>query len=170
VNSEPRLEYRKEQPYIAMRTKVSMAEIPVALPPLIPEVLTWLSHRAADPAGAPFFRYLDMDSEHRLLVEVGVPVASALPEDDRIVTGIFPAGRYLVQTHTGPYDGLRAAWAALEDWKQVRGIQEASTEGENGVRWGTRTEFYLTDPVKEMDPAKWRTDLVLLVRGDADAS
>jgi hypothetical protein len=31
--------------------------------------------------------------------------------------------------------------------------------GENGERWGSRLEIYLTDPREESDMSKWETQL-----------
>jgi hypothetical protein len=39
---EPTIERRKEQPYMAIRTKLNMKDVPNILPPLIPEVLQWI--------------------------------------------------------------------------------------------------------------------------------
>lgn len=159
---QPRLEHRDERPYVAIRTNVAMMEIPAVLPPLIPEVYDWLGERHEEPAGPVFFRYLRMDA-NRLDVEVGVPVAAELSGDDRVRPGVFPAGRYAVALHRGPYDRIPASWQALENWKGKLGLVEAGQETREGNMWGTRAEHYLTDPAEVSDPEKWETELIVQV-------
>ena len=53
-------------------------------------------------------------------------------------------------THIGPYDGLEGAWTAIMGW-----IEDHGHEAADLACW----ECYLTDPVAEPDPSRWRTDL-----------
>src|SRR3954465_5203292 len=92
--STPKTEQRSEQHYVAIRAKVGINEIPVVLPPLIPEVKAWLQKNNKTPDGPPFFQYLQMDDHHQLLTEVGFPVKDPVKGDDRIIAGSFPAGLY----------------------------------------------------------------------------
>jgi len=64
------------------------------LPALWKEVFAWLATKGIAPAGAPFIRYLTTDMARKLDLEVGVPVAAAVPGDGRISAGVFPAGPY----------------------------------------------------------------------------
>jgi len=113
------------------------------------------------PAGPPFFRYLVVDMDRQLDVEVGVPVATAMSDDDRISAGVLPSGRYAVLPHTGHPDSLREVTAALLTWAEEHGIVWKTTE--EGKKWGARLEFYLTDPKTEPDMNKWTTELAFLV-------
>ncbi len=91
---EPKLEHRDEQPYVAIRTQVTMRELGTVLPPLLGQVFAWLERKGMAPAGAPFFRYLVVDMDSQLDMEVGVPVATAASGDGRISTGVLPSDRY----------------------------------------------------------------------------
>ena len=82
--------------------------------------------------------------------------------DDRVRSGVLPAGRYVTLRHTGPYDGLIASNAALQDWAKGRGITFGSRDTELGEAWPGRAEHYLTDPSAEPDPAKWQVDVAYL--------
>jgi effector-binding domain-containing protein len=129
----------------------------------IPEILGWLGARGIAPAGPPFFRYHVVDMKRQLLVEVGVPVASAVEDDGDIRAGTLPAGRFAVMTHTGAPDTLMAATAELLDWAQARGLAFDVTRTDEGENWGCRLEFYLTNPAEQPDPSTWQTQLAFLL-------
>src|SRR4051812_45542439 len=105
--SEPKLEQRAAQPYVAIRRQVTMQELGTVLPPLHDDVIRWLKSKGGATAGAPFFRYglMDMD-ENRFDVEVGWPVTGAATGDGNIVAGVLPAGPYGVILNTGPFNEL----------------------------------------------------------------
>jgi RNA polymerase sigma factor (sigma-70 family) len=74
---------------------------------LVGEVIGWLSRQGIEFAGAPFFRYWtigDMDREFDL--EVGVPVASVVSGDERVIAGFIPSGSYATMVHFGHPDRL----------------------------------------------------------------
>ncbi|HUC27735.1 MAG TPA: GyrI-like domain-containing protein [Streptosporangiaceae bacterium] len=126
----------------------------------IPEIFGWLGARGIIPAGPPFFRYHVIDTERQLLVEAGVPVASALDADDGDIRGgTLPAGRFAVMTHTGAPETLMAATAALLEWAETRGLAWDVSQTDAGERWGCRLESYPTDPAEQPDTGKWQTEL-----------
>jgi len=125
----------------------------------IPEIFGWLGARGIAPAGAPFFRYHVIDMERQLLVEAGIPVASAVDDEGDVRGGTLPAGRFAVVTHTGAPDTLVEATAALLDWAAAQGLTFDVTDSDEGEKWGCRVEFYLTDPAEQPDMTKWQTEL-----------
>jgi effector-binding domain-containing protein len=88
----------------------------------IPEIFGSLGARGIAPAGPPFFRYHVIDMEGQLQVEAGVPVASAVEDDNDIRARTLPAGRFAVMTHSGAPDTLMAATASLLEWADARGL------------------------------------------------
>jgi len=155
----PRLERRNERHYVAIRTHVTRPELSSKLPPLIGELAAWLDARGEAPTGAPFFRYLFIGEDGHFDIDVGFPVAHAIASDDRVTMSILPAGHYAVTIHTGPYDQLRDATAALKRWAAENGVQWDASDDE--TRWGARIESYLTDPTTEPDPEKWQTEIAI---------
>lgn len=101
----PEIATRAEQPYVAIRTRVTMAELP-GLGARLGEVFGWLGARGLAPAGAPFFKYNVIDMERELEVEAGMPVAAAVDGDDHVVSGVLPAGRYATLIHVGHPGGV----------------------------------------------------------------
>ena len=149
--TEPKVEERTEQHYVAMRTQATMHELGTVIPQLLGDVFAWLGQHGIPPAGAPFIRYL-----------------VAASGDGRVCAGVLPAGRYASLVYTGPYDGngLVEANAALLEWGAEQGLVWDTWAAENGDGFGARLESYLTDPQQEPDPAKWETEVAIRVADD----
>lgn len=163
MQQQPMIEQRAALPYAGIAMQFPMDGFPAAVDAAFPELFGWLAGRGIQPAGPPFIRYHVIDMPAELDVEFGVPVVAAVPGDDRVRAGVLPAGRYVTLRHTGPYDGLVASNAALQDWAKARGITFGSRETGHGEAWPGRVEHYLTDPSAEPDPAKWQVDIAYLV-------
>jgi effector-binding domain-containing protein len=118
VSQEPRIEERAAQHYAGIQATVPMDGISAAVDEAFPELFGWLAGTGTAPAGPPFIRFLVIDMEALLQLELGVPVAAPMTETGRIRPGILPAGRYVVLRHIGNYDGLIDANAALQQWAQ----------------------------------------------------
>ena len=89
--------------------------------------------------------------EALLQIELGVPVAERMTESG-VPAGVLPAGRYVVLRHTGHYDGLIDANAALQQWAHDQGLEWDVRDTPEGSTWGSRFEEYITDPSAEPDP------------------
>jgi effector-binding domain-containing protein len=138
---KPNIEYREKQNYAAIRSNVKREEIPVKLPPLIPELFYWLEQKKIKPAGSPFFNYVKMMGD-KLEVEVGIPTDFKVSGDKRIQPGSFPPGKYAVVKYSGPYSNLFKVNVAIEKWKD-----------ENHLKFiPPKVEFYPTDPAAEPNP------------------
>jgi len=154
----PEIETRTEQPYAAIRARVSMDGI-AAFAVRTGEVFGWLGARGLTPAGPPFLKFNVIDMARELEMENGVPVAAPVNGDDLVVAGVLPAGRYATVTHTGHPSELVEVTGALLDWGAEQGLTWDMSPSEDGDRWGARLEFYLTDPAEEPDMSKWQTQL-----------
>ena len=53
MSSAPAIVTRAEQPYVAIRTQVTMQDLGTVVPPLNQEVFAWLGARGGGPPGAP---------------------------------------------------------------------------------------------------------------------
>jgi effector-binding domain-containing protein len=156
----PKLEDRAEQTYAAIRTQATMDELETVIPHLLGDMFAWLREHGIAPAGAPFIRYLVIDMAAQLDIEVGVPVASAVSGDGRVVAGVLPAGRYASLVYTDVRRGIEAN-AALLDWGTEHGLTWDTWTTERGDGFGARLESFLTDPDQEPDPAKWETEVAI---------
>ena len=160
LTDTPQIETRTEQPYVAIDVRVTMSEL-AGLGPRLGEVFAWLGARGLAPAGAPFFKYDEIDMARELRVEVGVPIASPVEGDEKVVSGVLPAGRYATLLHVGHPSELEQVTGALLEWGAEQGLRWDMTpgDGEQGESWGSRLEIYLTDPDQEPDMSKWTTQL-----------
>jgi effector-binding domain-containing protein len=158
MSAAPEIVIRTEQPYVAIKARVTMSELP-ALGARLGEVFGWLGARGLAPAGAPFFKYNVVDMARELDMEAGVPVAAAVEVDCHMVSGVLPAGRYATLTHVGHPSELVGVTETLQDWAAAQGLTWDMSPGPDGDRWGCRLEIHLTDPAQEPDMSKWETQL-----------
>src|SRR5664279_159397 len=112
--SKPKLDDRKEQHYVGIRTQVTPKQFKVIIPKFLNELFGWQAQRRVLPAGAPFMRYYVIDMEGDMDVEIGVPVAKAIKGDEHVKAGVLPAGCYLSLVYSGVtgYKGNKA----LVEW------------------------------------------------------
>ncbi|HEY5166008.1 MAG TPA: GyrI-like domain-containing protein, partial [Acidimicrobiia bacterium] len=162
---EPEVEQRAAQPYVGIRMPVTMEGFGAVIDAGFPEIFGWLEEHGIARAGPPFIRYLVIDMEAQLEVELAVPVRGEVEGDGRVRVDVLPAGRYVTFRHVGSYDGLIASNAALQQWAQEQGIALDSWATERGSAWRGRVEHYVTDPSTEPDPAKWEVDVAYLATG-----
>jgi effector-binding domain-containing protein len=158
--TEPKLEVRPAQPYVARRTQVPMQELGTVIPQLHSDVYAWLRRQGIAPAGAPFIRYRVIDMPGRLDIELGVPIAETVAGDDPILADTLPAGRYATLIYTDARRGVEGN-AALLDWGARQGLKWDSWTTENGDGFGARLESYLTEPRDEPDIAKWEQEVAI---------
>ncbi len=109
-------------------------------------------------------RYHVINMAGNLSVELGVPVATALPGDDRVSPGIIPAGRYATLVYSG-VTGIKGNKALL-DWAVKNDIRWDSWDDENGDAFRARVEYFLTDPAEEPDKKKWETEVAIRLMDD----
>jgi effector-binding domain-containing protein len=162
MNDRVWIELRAARPYAGIPARVTMDGLSGAVDKAFPELFGWLAAQDIAAAGAPFIRYLVIDMAAELQIELAVPVSVDISGSERIQPGVLPAGRYVTLRHTGPYDGLVASNAALQQWAQQQGITFDSWDTPAGSVWRGRAEHYLTNPAAEPDPAKWEVDVAYL--------
>jgi effector-binding domain-containing protein len=164
--SEPKLEQRPAQYYVAIRMAVP---IPFGkyLQPAWEKVEQWLHQQGlpASASGPAIIRYLTTDMSKKLDIDVGFTIDRPLVGDDHIIVETLPAGQYAVMLYTGPYKGkgVFKATVALLEWAKANNITWNTSIKNNAEWWNGRTEFYLTDPAKEKDTRKYQTELAFLV-------
>ena len=160
---EPKLMRRDKLPYMAIRTTVTMKGMATVMPQTMPKLAHWLDAHKVKPTGPEFVRFIKVDMERGLDIEIGLPVAKAVAGDGQVKPGVLPAGRYVSLTHFGNYSGLVAPNAHLQEWARARGLTWKMNKTKTGEEWAGRVEFYNTDPGKEPNPDKWETEILYLV-------
>ncbi len=160
------IEDKAPQPYAAIRRTLSMegGEFAAALPECWPQVWAWIDGQGMEPTGRPFIRYLEISMPDALMVDIGIPIPEEVSGSGDIIVETFPAGRYVAGSFFGHFDGLVDANAELQGWAKDTGLNLAGGDVGGKEVWASRTEFYVTDPATEPDPAKWQTDLCYLLQ------
>jgi AraC-like DNA-binding protein/effector-binding domain-containing protein len=160
---EPEMTYainRKElsaQPVLVIRQRVKLSEIGSALAEILPSVFKHAQQTGAAIAGQPFTRYLEW-GPGLVTIEAGIPVvafgdnspdARSASSRSEIVADCLPGGPVATVTHSGAYEKLAEAHAAIQQWIEAQGLLPA------GPPW----ETYTTDPADYPDPQDWKTDV-----------
>jgi len=136
------------QPALAIREKLSFAEIPGKMPGIFDEIYRSITKHNITIVGAPFAFYHSWDDKETEM-EVGFPVAPGSAGEGRIRPTTLPGGRVVTGTHIGPYDKLVDSYNAMTAWMKERGYEPAKS------MW----ETYMTDPDVEKDQAKHVTEM-----------
>ena len=148
---------RKElatQPVLVVRRRVRRAEIAATVAAELPKVFLHAQQRGIAIAGYPITRYLET-SVGLVTLETGMRVTAHSGEwtadegEGDVLADTLPGGPAAVTIHSGPYDQLQAAYAALEEWIAANGFHAA------GAPW----EAYLNDPADHPNPQDWKTEV-----------
>ena len=148
---------RKElatQPVLVVRRRVRRAEIAATVAAELPKVFLHAQRRGITIAGYPITRYLET-SVGLVTLETGMRVTAHSGEwtadeaEGDVLADNLPGGPAAVTIHSGPYDQLQAAYAALEEWIAANGFHAA------GAPW----EAYLNDPADHPNPQDWKTEV-----------
>jgi effector-binding domain-containing protein len=136
------------QPVLVVRRRVKPDQIAKVLGEILGQAFMYAQRSGAAMAGPPFSRYLEW-GPGLLTIEAGMPVATAVPGEGDVLAETLPGGFAAVATHTGPYDQLVSAHAAVQQWIEAEGF----------VAQGSPWESYITDPAEYPDPKEWKTEI-----------
>ncbi len=139
---------RPAQPALAVRTRAAVQNLPAVLGQAYGAIMQHAGKLGAQPAGAPFVAYYNMDMQD-LDIEIGFPFAQKVKGQGNVQAGEIPGGQAATCLHVGPYDKVGGAYEALQQWLQAN-RREAT---------GVSYEFYLNDP-QTTPPADLQTQVV----------
>jgi effector-binding domain-containing protein len=138
------------QPVLVIRRQVMQSGIPGAIAEALPRLFQFAQANQIAVAGPPICRYIDW-GPGPMTIEPGIPVAgtSNAPKDPEIKSETLPGGSMAATLHSGAYEQLPDAHAALQEWIAAQGLTSA------GGLW----ERYITDPAQVPDPQDWKTEV-----------
>jgi len=146
---------RKElapQPVLIVRRRVKRSDIAATIAEVLPPIFVYAQQNGIALAGLPFTRYVEMGTG-MVTMEPGMRVAGPSPGtgagQGEIIADSLPGGPVATTTHTGPYDKLIDAYAAIEQWMEAQGLAAG------GPPW----ESYVNDPSEHPDPKDWKTEV-----------
>jgi AraC family transcriptional regulator len=138
-----------------------LSEIGPTLAEVLPRVFQHAQQTGAAIAGQPFTRYVEW-GPGLVTIEAGLPVVASGNNSNNggsasdntaggseIVADSLPGGPVATVTHSGSYEKLSEAHAAIQHWIEAQGRLAA------GPPW----ETYTTDPADYPDPQDWKTDV-----------
>ena len=143
------------RPLAAAQARVKPQTLVPAIRPLFDEVYKYLNEAGVKERGLNVIVYWNeagrnlLDSEEGLLMEAGVEVEAALPQEGVVHAAATPAGRVASAVHVGPYDQMGKAHDAVRAWCAEQGHTLAGPNWEVYGHWNDdpqqlRTEvFYL---------------------------
>lgn len=140
------------QPVLVTCRRMKPSEIAALLGEMFGRIFQYAQQNGVALAGPPFARYLEM-GPGLMTIEAGFPVVAPPSDpphpDAAVAAGTLPGGIVAATIHTGPYDQLRDAHAAIQEWIEAQGLHPA------GAPW----ESYVTDPAQYPDPKDWKTEI-----------
>jgi AraC family transcriptional regulator len=139
------------QPVLVVRRRIKPTEVAAILGEVLGHVFQYAQQNGIAMAGQPFTRYLEW-GPGLWTIEAGLPVTANTREttsEANVRPDALPGGWVATATHTGPYDKLGEAHAAIQQWIEAEGLSSA------GAPW----EVYTTDPADFPDPKDWKTEV-----------
>lgn len=160
-HTEPKIDERAAQAYVGIRERIPMERLTKAACALIGETAEWLRGRGVESVGLPFIRYHVIDMECNLDVEIGWLLGESMDGDERVSSGVLPAGRYASLVFTDDAsDGIEGNKVLIE-WARAKGIEWDAWDTEQGHAFRSRVEIFLDGSVDNADPATWRTEVAI---------
>lgn len=147
-----KIEERKAQYVLSIRTRTSVQDIPQVMGKFYGEIAQYLGGLGEQPAGPPFAAYYNMDMQN-LDVEIGFPVLKKLPDKEDIKISEIPSGKFATCLYTGPYSEIEPAYNELSQW-----IEDNEYEA-TGIVY----EIYLDDP-SQIPPEELKTQIMFLLK------
>lgn len=146
---QPHRVHITEQPVAVVRERVPMDSLTGFFDRAFGAVMAAVQTQGARPAGPPFALYHGMPGAS-VDVEAGFPIQGNFHGTGEVASGVLPDTDAFEAIHTGPYDQLGTTYDAIREHMQAEG----ATPGND--MW----EYYLSDPLKQPDPATWQTRVI----------
>ena len=121
----------------------------------------WVNAQDLADQGPYFLRYHVIDMNGLMDVEAGFVVTTQQIRDERVNSGVLPAGRYAHLTYSRY--ALRGNQALLI-WMKEQQLEADREDTSKGDAFGCRCEAYLTDYRTEPRKKNWQVDLAIRLR------
>jgi effector-binding domain-containing protein len=141
------------RPTLVVRIRTSIQDLPAKIGECFGKVMGYLGEIGEQPADAPFVAYFNMDMSD-LDVEIGFPVAKALPGKGEVKASQIPGGMAGTCMYTGPYTEFAVPYEALTKLVSEKGLTPT----------GVSYEFYYNSPM-DTEPSKLQTLIMFPLKG-----
>jgi len=138
------------QPVLAVRRRVKPDAMAAALAEIFGEIFVFAHSTGTAMAGQPLTRFIEW-GPGLITIDGCLPIAAPFTGEPvgNVRADTLPGGMAATMMHTGPYDKLIGAHAAIQRWIEEQGFVA------NGGPW----EQYVTDPADIPDPNDWKTEI-----------
>jgi effector-binding domain-containing protein len=137
------------RPLIGIRSNVPRSEIGNFIPSTFGKVGPYFQENGMEMTGPPVAIYYG-EHGNEMDMAAGAPVTKVTATTEEITELELPGGKVATAIYEGPYEGIPAAWDQLSAELTAKGITTMEP------CW----EEYVTDPMREPDPTKWKTLMV----------
>ncbi len=140
--------------YATIRQEIKMADITSFFSKHLSFLFTEAGNTQANP-GIPCGLYYKWDDKKQLTdMAAAIPVDAGSRFDNAMIkVETIPASKAVYADYYGPYEKLREAYTALQDYARVNNLKQKPPF----------IEQYITDPGVEKDSTKWLTKVIMLV-------
>ena len=157
----PGIDRRTARQYVGLRIITPFEGMFAQTDKLFKELRQWVNAQGLADQGPCFLRYHVIDMQGLMDVEAGFVVTSRHAGDERVKSGVLPAGRYAHLTYSRY--ALRGN-VALLTWIKEQKLNVDREDTPKGDAFVCRYEAYLTDYRTEHRKTKWQVDLAIRLR------
>lgn len=160
----PQTGRRKKQPYLAIKSTLTMRQIKKQGPLFLSEVAAFINQHGYEREGPAFFRYNVIDMDGQLEMEFGYFTPKSYSGVGPIRSGIMPSGRFVSVNWQGPYERLYDVTAMLVGWAKETGVEWDVEPTDKGDQFACRLEVYHSDPSAVADPSKLLSEVTIKLK------
>lgn len=144
-----------EKTFIIKRETVAFDSLSAFFTKYYGTIYSHLQKAGINPSDPPCAIYYKIDeAKKETELAAAVPVQGKVPDIEGFEKLVIPPSKVITTTYYGPYDeGMKPAYSAMEDYlKQHHLTRELMIEE------------YLSDPMVEKDPGKWKTNIYFTIK------
>ena len=144
-----------EKTFIIKRETVGFDNLPAFFTKYYGAIYGHLQKAGISPSSPPCAIYYKIDEEKKETeVAAAVPAQGNVPDVKGFDKLVIPPSKVITTTYYGPYDeGMIPAYSAMEDYLNA-----------NNLTRELMIEEYLSDPMVEKDPDKWKTNIYFVIK------
>lgn len=146
------LNEQEAQPVLSIRTRTAIENLPKVIGEAYGKIMRYVAELGEQPAGVPYTAYYNLDMQD-LDVEMGFPVARALPGQGEINAGAIPAGGYATCMYQGPYSKMEEPYNEIFKWMAENGYEQT----------GVSYEYYYNSP-EEVPESELLTKIAIALK------
>lgn len=142
--------------YMYSSTATRLSEVQHRGAEMLQQVSQYMDKNDISISGKPFLIYNERDKDNASAIfSAAIPTPSRVitPSGSQVLTGYLPAQKVLKTTLKGNHKNAQLAWD--EAYKYIEENELTPKPG------GETFEIFITDPVAEINPARWVTEIYI---------